>query len=70
MNNIATTTAETLTTTAERVLSHPTNTTTAICVIVGLGLSALLISKAIDNGYNVQFDAKEGKLNFDKAVAR
>ena len=70
MNNIAATTTETLTTTVERVLSHPINTTTAICVIVGLGLTALIISKAMDNDYTVQFDAKEGKLNFDKAVIR
>ncbi len=68
MNNITAPTTGTLTSAVEKVLSHPTNTTTAICIVVGLGLGALLISKAMDNGYTVQFDVKEGKFKFDKAA--
>lgn len=61
---------ETVTNTAgERALSHSMNTTTVICVIVGLGLTALLVSKAIDNGYTILVDVKEGKLKLDKKVA-
>lgn len=65
MNDLATPTATIVANTIEDALSHPT---TAICVMVGLGLCALLISKAMDNGYNTEVDLLEGKLKFAKAT--
>ena len=65
MNEITTATASTLTTSIEKLLKHPTNPTTAVCIIVGLGLASVILFKAMDNGYTVNLEP--GKIKFEPA---
>lgn len=50
----------------EQALGHKANTTTAIVVCFGVTIVALLVSKAMDNGYDAVIDSSGKVIKFTK----